>query len=289
VLDLVGGMASHHEDHETGQSARGVPRGDEILEKAGISVTSLGDAGEMLDEQAKAVYRRRLSELREELEEAKGLGKVERAEQAEEKIESLTRELSRAVGLGGRNGRVSSAQERARQSITKTIKSVVERITQSDAALGDIFSRCVRTGTFCSYQPDPDCPIAWEFAVTDSDTTVELTEQTTSSGNPVAAGADRRPAPPTMLEVSPCLMPQRTAFVGRESEGSAMRTIIDRALTGHGSIIMLEGGPGVGKTRLAIEMAEQAARKGFGYSFGHCYERNEPLPYLPFAEIIEST
>src|SRR5260370_42359140 len=41
------------------------------LEKAGIHIGSLGDAGEMLDDQAKVAYRRRLSELREELE---GLG-----------------------------------------------------------------------------------------------------------------------------------------------------------------------------------------------------------------------
>ena len=136
----------------------GLPRGDEDLEKAGIHIGSLGDAGEMLDEQAKVAYRRRLSELREELEEAKELGNVERAEQAEEEIDALTRELSRAVGLGGRNRRAASASERARQSITKTIKAVVERIAQSDAALGDILSRCIRTGTFCSYQPDPDLP-----------------------------------------------------------------------------------------------------------------------------------
>jgi hypothetical protein len=34
----------------------------------------LGDAGEMLDEQAKAAYRRRLADLREELEDAKRRG-----------------------------------------------------------------------------------------------------------------------------------------------------------------------------------------------------------------------
>ena len=28
----------------------------------------------------------------------------------------------------------------------------------------DIFSRCIKTGNFCSYRPDPDFPIAWEFA-----------------------------------------------------------------------------------------------------------------------------
>ncbi len=101
----------------------GLPRGDEDLEKAGIHIGSLGDAGEMLDEQAKAAYRRRLSELREELEEAKELGEVERGEQAEREIDALTRELSRAVGLGGRSRRAASASEKARQTITKTIKS----------------------------------------------------------------------------------------------------------------------------------------------------------------------
>src|SRR5216683_3204959 len=50
------------------------------------------------------------------------------AEHAEREIDALTRELSRAVGLGGRGRRAASASERARQSITKTIKSVVERI-----------------------------------------------------------------------------------------------------------------------------------------------------------------
>src|ERR1700736_6888202 len=83
VLDLVGGIADQREEDETSQSVQGLPRSDEELEKAGIHVTSLGDAGEMLDEQAKLAYRRRLSELHEELEEAKELGKVERAEEAE--------------------------------------------------------------------------------------------------------------------------------------------------------------------------------------------------------------
>src|SRR6202140_2231783 len=92
VLDLVGGIASQREDDEIGKSAQGLPRGTEDLEKAGIHVTSLGDAGEMLDEQAKAGYRRRISELREELGEAKELAKVERAEQAEEEIAALARE-----------------------------------------------------------------------------------------------------------------------------------------------------------------------------------------------------
>src|SRR6266436_6180745 len=154
VLDLAGGIAGQRDDDETGQSAHGLPHGAEDLGKAGIYIGTLGDAGEMLDEQAKLAYRRRLSDLREELEDAKELGNVERAEQAEQEVDALSRELSRAVGLGGRNRRAASASERARQSIAKAIKSVLERIAEADSPLGDILSRCIKTGTFCSYQPD---------------------------------------------------------------------------------------------------------------------------------------
>ncbi|MGC2495763.1 AAA family ATPase [Candidatus Binatus sp.] len=287
VLDLAGGIAGHREDDESGH-AQSLPRGDEDLEKAGIHIGSLGDAGEMLDDQAKVAYRRRLSELREELEEAKEAGNVERAEQAEQEIDALTSELSRAVGLGGRNRRAVSASERARQSISKTIKSVLERIGQSDATLGDILLRCIRTGTFCSYQPDPEFPIVWEFAATDAASTIEPVVQPSGSGNPDPARANHPQAPPLVLEVSSFSLAERTAFAGRESEVSAIRAIIDRARAGHGSVVMLYDGPGVGKTRLAMEMAEYASRTGFRYSVGHCYERDEPYPYIPFAEIIEN-
>ena len=283
VLDLFGGIASQRDEDESSRGVQ-VPRGAD-LEKAGIHITSLGDAGEMLDDQAKAAYRRRLSELHEELEAAKELGNVERAEHAEGEIDALTRELSRAVGLGGRNRRAASASERARQTITKTIKAVVERIAQSDDQLGDILSRCIRTGTFCSYQPDPDFPIAWEFA----GTAIEPAEQSISSGEPAQARDDRPQASPVLLEVSPFPLAQRTAFVGRETERSEIRLVIDRALSSHGSIVMLGGGPGVGKTRLAKEMAEYASRVGFSCVVGHCYERDEPFPFLPFVEILENT
>src|SRR5262249_61751252 len=45
---------------------------------------------------------------------------------------------------------------------------------------------------------------------------------------------------------------------------------------------------GGGSTRLAMGMLEYAARLGFRCHVGHCYERDEPFPYRPFVEIIES-
>ena len=299
VLDLVGGIAGRHDEDETSKAADRLPRGDENLGKAGIQITGLGDAGEMLDDQAKAAYRRRLSELHEELENAKELGNVERAERSEREIDALTKELSRAVGLGGRNRRAASASERARQTINKTIKAVEERIAQSDSKLGDILSRCIKTGTFCSYQPDPDIPIAWEFAAPEADlpdpvvrpsasasSTAERAEPPRGHVPDPASDAARNSA--VILEVSPFSFAERTAFAGREAERGAIRAVIDRALGGHGSVVMLGGGPGMGKSRLAMEMAEYSSRVGFKYLVGHCYERDEPFPYLPFVEILES-
>ena len=285
VLDLVGRIPAQAEKRENNQSAQGLPRGGEDLEKAGIHVGGLGDAGEMLDDQAKAAYRRRLSELHEELEEAKEVGNVARAEQAEAEIDALTRELSRAVGLSGRNRRAASASERARQSVTKTIKTVLERVARNDATLGDILSRCIKTGTYCTYSADPDFPIAWEFAAP-----IESSEERASSTEPAPSRVDHSEADasPVALAIPPFSLAERTAYVGREAEREAIRAAIERALNGDGSLVMLEGGAGLGKTRLAMEMADYAAQKGFQCFVGRCYERDEPFPYLPFVEIIES-
>jgi hypothetical protein len=281
ALDLAGGIASGSDGGEVDRSAADSMRGDYELEKAGIHIGGLGDAGEVLDDQAKSAYRRRLTELREELEEAKALGKVDSAEKLEEEIDALTGELSRAVGLGGRDRRAASASERARQTVTKGIRGVIERVAQSDAGIGNIFSRCIKTGTFSSYRPDPDLPIAWEFTAT-------AAESPMASAELPSAHSDEEQSSPAILSGVPFSTAQRTPFVGRENESRAIRSAIGRAQAGSGSVIMLAGGPGVGKTRLAIEMAEYAARDGFACSLGRCYERDDPFPYLPFVQIIEA-
>jgi predicted ATPase len=91
-----------------------------------------------------------------------------------------------------------------------------------------------------------------------------------------------------MPDVSSYSLAERTPFVGRETERDAIHASIDRALSGHGSLVMLGGGPGVGKSRLAMEIVKYAKRVGFRCGVGHCYEREEPFPYLPFVEIVES-
>jgi hypothetical protein len=136
------------------QLSGSLPMNPEELEASGIHVGGLGDAGELLDEQAKAAYKARLRELRQELEEAKEFGDIERAAKAEEEIDALSAELSRGIGLGGRHRRAGSATERARQRAKKNIKTAIGKIAKHDPELGRMFSRCIRTGIYCYTFPN---------------------------------------------------------------------------------------------------------------------------------------
>jgi tetratricopeptide (TPR) repeat protein len=95
-----------------------------------IPIASAGDAGEMLDARAIAAYRRRLAEIDADLAEARASSDMARASQAEAERDILRRELSRAVGLGGRIRRAGSASERAlgRQRVLRSASNRPEPI-----------------------------------------------------------------------------------------------------------------------------------------------------------------
>ncbi|MEO6029693.1 MAG: AAA family ATPase [Candidatus Binatia bacterium] len=138
------------------------PGGREIAEE-GLVAGDLGDAGEVLDAEARAAYKERLVALNDELEEATSFGDEGRAARAEAEIEVLTKELSRAVGLGGRSRRAGSAAERARLNVTRSISSAIKKIAAESPALGEHLAAAVRTGLFCVYSPDPRLPITWDL------------------------------------------------------------------------------------------------------------------------------
>ncbi len=253
------------------------------LEQAGIHAGHLGDAGELLDDQAKATYRRRLAELGEERAEASRLGQIERAEEAEREMEALVAELSRATGLGGRNRVAVSASERARQSVTRRIKGALSRIADHHLPLGQMLAPCIRTGTYCSYNPGPNSTVSWEFESSsrseDSSSAQAETPANVSDKQTTAVlGASAVPWPSSL---------SRTEFVGRNHEVRLLRSVLDRAAAGTGAVAIIGGGAGVGKTRLAMEMARDATERGFRAFVGRCIERDERFPYLPFAEILE--
>lgn len=132
------------------------------LDLVGAGPSDAGDAGEIIDAQARRAYRRRLEELRDELDEAESWSDTERAARARQEMDLLVEELARGEGLAGRARRAGSASERARQAITKALKAAVERIDRYSPALGRHLASTVRTGTYCRYDPDPRVPIVWK-------------------------------------------------------------------------------------------------------------------------------
>ena len=149
VLDLVAA--------ETGNVAQTGSSQEVSLPRA-----ALGDAGEMLDARAKDAYRRRLAEIDDDIEEARATGDGERAAQADTERDFLLQELSRAVGLGGRDRRAASASERARAGVTRVVRQAITRIAEHHPKLGGHLGRTIRTGTYCAYLPDPYSPIWWQ-------------------------------------------------------------------------------------------------------------------------------
>jgi hypothetical protein len=115
----------------------------------------LGDSGELLDDEARESYKRRLEDLKDTLEEAESFGDAARAARARAEMEALAGELGRAVGLGGRARRAGGAAERARSAVQRRIKNAIERIGEHAPDLAAYLSRTVRTGNFCIFRPEP--------------------------------------------------------------------------------------------------------------------------------------
>ena len=127
-----------------------------------LVVSDGGDAGFLLDDQARAAYRRRLAEIEQDIDEATLMNDPERAALAKVDRDYLVGELSRAVGLGGRARRAGSACERARSSVTRTLRYALSRIGEHHPALASHLEHAVRTGTYCCYAPDPTARVAWD-------------------------------------------------------------------------------------------------------------------------------
>src|SRR5438132_1609907 len=119
----------------------------------GEIVRDLGDAGDILDAQAKAAYRGRVGELREELRDSEACNDLGRASSARAELEAIAEQLRGATGLGGRSRRASSSADRVRVAVTRRIRAAIAQIAKHHAPLGAHLTSSIRTGYSCSYEP----------------------------------------------------------------------------------------------------------------------------------------
>jgi DNA-binding SARP family transcriptional activator len=93
--------------------------------------------------------------------------------------------------------------------------------------------------------------------------------------------AEAAPSPP----LPEALQPVGPPFVGRAAELAWLRAAWTRAAHGQGGMVVLAGGPGMGKTRLAAELAREVHDRGGLVLYGRCTpEPNDPLQ--PFTQAL---
>jgi hypothetical protein len=113
----------------------------------------------MLDREALRQYRRRLTELDEELDDAEANHDVLRHTKRSTEREALLKELARATGLGGKPRRTGSPTERARLNVTRTIRHAITYLSTALPELAAHLDESVATGVSCCYEPRTN--IAW--------------------------------------------------------------------------------------------------------------------------------
>ena len=89
---------------------------------------------------------------------------------------------------------------------------------------------------------------------------------------PVARSAPRRPQPPPL--------------VGRDRERALLSTQLAAALAGEGSLVLIGGEAGIGKTALAEALCVEASERGALVLVGRCYDLTATPPYGPWLEVF---
>jgi len=130
------------------------------LELSGRAATS-DTPDDVLDEQARREYRRRIAELQQEIDQAEADNDPSRAEPARVELDALIEQLASATGLGGRDRKLGNPVERARSAVTWRIRSAIKKIRAAHPRLGQHLSNSIRTGNFCVYSPE--APTVWEL------------------------------------------------------------------------------------------------------------------------------
>jgi DNA-binding SARP family transcriptional activator/tetratricopeptide (TPR) repeat protein len=120
-----------------------------------------------------------------------------------------------------------------------------------------------------------------ERAILQHDLALGEPRSATPGGPPIETSLERV-APERADSISPSSSP----FVGREAEWTRIEGALDAALGGSGRLVILGGEPGIGKTRVARELAIRAEDRAARVLWGRCYEGGGAPPYWPWVQAL---
>lgn len=79
-----------------------------------------------------------------------------------------------------------------------------------------------------------------------------------------------------------------TRLVGRDKELTTLHNLIKRTMQRKGSLAIVYGAPGVGKSRLVDEIRETVLKTGGMYIRGKCNQYESTMPFGVFAEVLDA-
>ncbi|SFB72278.1 Transcriptional regulatory protein, C terminal [Nocardioides terrae] len=95
-----------------------------------------------------------------------------------------------------------------------------------------------------------------------------------------------RAEPPVDLPTGPAAVAP-WPLCGREAELEALVALLDRSVSGRASCAVLTGEPGIGKSRLAAELAARARARGVRVLRGRCSQDDGAPPLWPWRAVLE--
>ena len=102
---------------------------------------------------------------------------------------------------------------------------------------------------------------------------------------PSTPGLQLLSASAARIAASPLAPDAAVPFVGRHAEVARLRTLLAEAAAGRGHVVLIEGEPGIGKSRLLAELVRHAQAAGACIVASRCYEIERSVPYQPVIDL----
>jgi predicted ATPase len=80
-----------------------------------------------------------------------------------------------------------------------------------------------------------------------------------------------------------------SSLVGRGPLLAGLEAALDAALAGHGSLMLITGEPGIGKTAVVTAFADEAAVRGVQLAWGRCAEGEGVPGFWPWTQVLRAT
>ena len=119
----------------------------------------------LVDNKSISQLKERLEDITEELKDAEKFHDIGRINDLKEEQAQILNYLNSSLGLYGKSRKAVRDHDRARISIQKAISKSLQNLSKMNLSLEIYLRNRINTGTFCSYNPDPDNPISFKVKI----------------------------------------------------------------------------------------------------------------------------